>query len=347
MVLRLTNSDRDSYIHAIGLLRPLGVPLHAAIEEYVAARQHLDGAPLLPTLKEHALRRRAVTPRSVRAIVDEILAEKQHDGVSARHLQTLRSHLDRFADSFQTPIGATVTAGLIQAWLKALGVGPRSRNNIRTSLVTLFNFARGRNYLPKGHPTEVEDVITAKDKGGHIGILTPKQMAELMAVADRTNALSFALGGFAGLRRAEIERLEWSDFNFLRGHITVGKDKAKTASRRLVPILPNLAEWLRPYHESSGPILRSRRDSDTAIAFAKEQGIDPWPDNALSQLGDDTLDWPPLEMLRASRTKGELAWRNEFELPRAGRRAGRGVVVRHRSDGSSKCHSNARAQRNR
>src|SRR5215472_7707994 len=35
-VLSLTNSDRDNYIAAMNLLQPLGVPLHVAIQEYVA-----------------------------------------------------------------------------------------------------------------------------------------------------------------------------------------------------------------------------------------------------------------------------------------------------------------------
>jgi integrase len=39
-------------------------------------------------------------------------------------------------------------------------------------------------------------------------------------------------------------------------------------------------QWLAPFRGSQGKLFRTRRDSDRAIAFAKEQGID-WPDNAL------------------------------------------------------------------
>src|SRR5215831_12822133 len=37
-VLELTSADRDGYVSALQLLEPLGVPLHSAVEEYVAAR---------------------------------------------------------------------------------------------------------------------------------------------------------------------------------------------------------------------------------------------------------------------------------------------------------------------
>src|SRR5207248_10715474 len=107
------------------------------------------------------------------------------------------------------------------------------------------------------------------------------RIAKLIAKADGKRALYFALGGFAGLRSSEILRLEWSDFNFERGHITIAPEKAKTATRRLVSIVPNLAEWLRPYRNQRGKLFQNRRDSDGAIAFAKANGITPWPHNAL------------------------------------------------------------------
>jgi integrase len=278
-VLSLTNADRDSYLAALNLLQPLGVPLHAAVEEYVAARQALNGESLLSAAKEHAARRCNVIDRKVKEVVSELISAKQSDGLSVRYIQTLRSHLNRFASAFQTNIGS-ITSRFISDWLNGQGIGPRARNNLRMSIVTMFHWARAQGYLPKGQPTEADDVARAKDRGGKIEIFRPKQMASIMKSAPPEYALYFALGGFAGLRRAEIERLEWQDFNFERGHITVAAHKAKTATRRLVPIQPNLMQWLAPYRARRGPLFKSRRGTDAAIAFAKEQGTD-WPDNAL------------------------------------------------------------------
>src|SRR5207247_8917455 len=56
-----------------------------------------------------------------------------------------------------------------------------------------------------------------------------------------------AIRTFAGLREAEIERLDWNEVDLARGHIEVTAAKAKSARRRTVPILPNLAAWLRRY----------------------------------------------------------------------------------------------------
>jgi integrase len=75
--------------------------------------------------------------------------------------------------------------------------------------------------------------------------------------------------------------LEWEDVNFARGHIQVAKDKAKTATRRLVPIHANLAMWLAPYgSKRTGRVFSSEHAGDRAIAQAKAAGVE-WPNNVL------------------------------------------------------------------
>ena len=280
-VLELKHTDREQYLSAIQQLKPLGIPLHSAIEEYVAARSHLDGESLLSAVKEHVTRRQKVIDKPVRQIVEEMIAAKERDRLSQRYVETLRYHLNRFAAAFQTNIGS-VTARMIDDWLAGLKtLSPRSRNDFRQDIVTLFRHARARGYLPKGQPTEAEEVPKAKDRGGEIGVLTPTQLAELFETADEEARLYLAIGAFTGLRSAEMLRLEWQDVNFARAHIEVGKHKAKTATRRLVPIQPNLIQWLAPYREAMrGSVFSSEHAAIRVIARAK-QILGKWPSNAL------------------------------------------------------------------
>lgn len=261
-VLSLSTADWQSYIAAKNLLRPFGIPLHDAIEEYVAMRK-----------------RKKITEKRVGDIVEELLAAKQNAGLSDRYIETLRTYLNRFADSFQTNIGS-INTGAIALWLDSLKIGPRSRNNVRQAVVTLFNFARRRGYLPKGETTEAADVETARDHDGEIAILTPDQLKKLLGKSKPLYQLYFALAAFTGIRSAELLRLEWSEINFEKGHIEVKARKAKTATRRLVPIQPNLAKWLEPYRGSKGKLFKSRRTVDSAIKFAKRLRI-PWKANCL------------------------------------------------------------------
>jgi integrase len=262
-VLKLTNSDRGSYLHALALLKPMSVPLHVAVEGYIDSQRS----------------RGKHNDKLVPEIVAELLENKKQSGASIRYLQSLRNHLNRFAGAFRCNIGS-ITAKLIEQWLVRLKVGPRARNNNRMSIVTMFHYARKHGYLPKDEQTEADLVDKVKDAGNKIELLKPAQMEKLMAKAQGKIALYLALAGFAGIRAAEILRLEWKDFNFTRGHITVAADKAKTATRRLVPILPNLAEYLRPYHRATGHLFKAK-DDKRAIAWAKKSGVNPWPINCL------------------------------------------------------------------
>jgi integrase len=261
-VLALSTADWQSYIAAKNLLRPFGIPLHEAIEEYVATRK-----------------RKKIVEQRVAGVVDELLKVKENAGLSDRYIETLRTYLLRFANSFQTNIGS-ISTGAIVRWLDSLKVGPRSRNNVRQAIVTLFNFARRRGYLPKGETTEAADVETVRGHDGEIAILTPDQLKRLLGKSKPLYQLYFALAAFTGIRSAELLRLEWSEMNFEKGHIEVKARKAKTATRRLVPIQPNLAKWLEPYRGSKGKLFQSRRTVDSAIKFAKRLGI-PWKANCL------------------------------------------------------------------
>jgi integrase len=122
-------------------------------------------------------------------------------------------------------------------------------------------------------------VRRAKDRGGKIGVLTPKQLAGLISKAPADIKLYLAIAAFTGMRASEILRLDWDDVNFERGHITVAADKAKTATRRLVPIQPNLMQWLAPYQGRKGKVVNRRADC-RAIEFAKKRQV-AWPHNCL------------------------------------------------------------------
>jgi len=80
-------------------------------------------------------------------------------------------------------------------------------------------------------------------------------MQLLLAHAPSKLTPFFALGAFAGLRTEEIMRLEWQDIRFEQDVIEVSAAKAKTASRRLVPLLPALREWLKPLRKKTRSVM--------------------------------------------------------------------------------------------
>ena len=89
-----------------------------------------------------------------------------------------------------------------------------------------------------------------------------------------------AIGAFAGLREAEIKRLDWAEIDLRRGFIEVKADKAKTARRRIIRVQPNLAEWLAPYSGANGAVVpvNPRKKLD---GVRKAAGLKRWSKNGL------------------------------------------------------------------
>ena len=165
--------------------------------------------------------------------------------MSERYCDDLRYRCGRFAQAFQCEIGS-ITPALVQQFLNGLNLSARSVNNFRKTLKTLFEFARARRYLSKD--IDLLEGISRQREHSTIEIYTPQEMVALLLAASGNKLLSIALRGFAGLRSAEIERLQWNQIRLgAEPHLIVNADQAKTRSRRLVPISDNLAAWLAPH----------------------------------------------------------------------------------------------------
>jgi integrase len=252
-VLTLTSADRSAYLRARQLLDPLGIHVENAAAEFVQAKQVLAEVPLLQAAEYYVKRHPArIPPRPVMAVAEEMLKFKESDGLSEEYLRHLRYDMKKFAAAFHGNIG-TVMGPDIDKWLRGLGVSPRTRNNLRASVQTLFAFAKAQRYLPKDHD-EIDSVMLAKNTVSEIEIFTPKEMTEILTHADARLIPFLTLGAFAGIRHAEIQRLEWTDIHFDAGIIEIRAAKAKTASRRTVPILDNLRTWLRRCRQEAGPV---------------------------------------------------------------------------------------------
>jgi integrase len=281
--ISLTGRDRDAYLHAVHMLEGMDIPLSAAVEEYVAARKRLAGEPLADAVAFYLTRNPSTLPqRTVAEVAKEFLAAKTQDRLSERYLEDCRLRLDRFSKAF-TGFIANIQANEIEDWLRALNVSPRTRNNFLGVIATMFSYARSRGYLRKSEKTEAEMVGKAKQRGGDIEIFTPEEFSKLLEHAFPSNLPAFLLGGLAGLRQAEILRLEWDEVDLEGGHIEVSAAKAKTAQRRLIPIQPCLQAWLQPLVKPEGRVAdfsSAPTLAESLMTTAKKAKV-PWKKNAL------------------------------------------------------------------
>src|SRR5205809_5091136 len=61
-------------------------------------------------------------------LVTELVAAKERDGASIRHVSDLRSRLNIFAGKFDGQPVAAITSAAIDDWLRSLNVSPVTRN---------------------------------------------------------------------------------------------------------------------------------------------------------------------------------------------------------------------------
>ena len=90
----------------------------------------------------------------------------------------------------------------------------------------------------------IDEVDQSEDADFDIEILTAEEITKILLSVRDDARPALAIGAFAGIRTAEVCRLDWSEVFLDKGLIEIKKGKAKTRSRRLVPITENLEPFL-------------------------------------------------------------------------------------------------------
>ncbi len=275
----ITSAQAIDYFASAKRVEPFGVTVDSATSTIATCLKIVpDLQAIEAACRFYKARHKQVSPKPVAEVVTELLEIKKSHGAAERYLEDLKSRLERFAEDAKCNIGSIDTA-FIQAWLNGLKLSRQSYANNRRVLSLLFSHA-----VANGHCIDnpVDKVQRLKVKSGDIEIFMPDEITKLLAASSEDFLPCLAVQAFAGLRSAEVERLEWSDIDLTAGHIVLGASKTKTASRRIVPVLQNLAAWLAPYDQKRGLIWTAGHDAfyDAQQATAKAAGV-KWKSNAL------------------------------------------------------------------
>lgn len=278
----ISGKEVASYGRALELLRPTGMALEVVAATYASAFAALGGDFIAKAVEFYKRNNPDnLTQRTVEEAAAEFVALKESRRKSERYIRDLRGRLFKFSDAFRVPI-ASVTTADIQGWLDGMKASPQSVKNYRTVVGTLFAFAEARNYILKGNnPVKATETVKATNADAVV-IFTPGEVAGILAASRPAILPCIALGAFAGLRTAEIQRLDWRDVDLAGGFVTVAADKAKTKSRRLVKISANLAQWLAPYAQAEGKLwsMSAFRYHKLCAEAAEAAGVE-WKPNAL------------------------------------------------------------------
>jgi hypothetical protein len=273
----LVTPDLESLIAARKALAP-GYALHVAVEEHTQAVVKLGKTSLREAVEFFLRHNRADVPRlTLPEIAEQFAASRQQSGLSAHYVSQCRKTVGDLAKAFPGKTLPDLKTAELDAWLGGLTFGAKTKNGMRIILVACGNWAEKRGYLVKGG-SPFPAMVRYKETKSAVSIFTPENISSLLNKADATLKPFLALGAFAGLRTAELQRLDWSEVDLDRGFITVDANKAKTRQRRLVPVSDNLKLWLTPYKQASGPVCLYQRPQMAAARLC--EGF-AWQDNGL------------------------------------------------------------------
>lgn len=256
----IPQAERAVIAYHIDKLKQLGWTLPDAVN-FIA--QHGKAAPSL----------------SLGKVADELFVAKDFAGLRPRYVRTLKASIKRFLIGRGDKLAAEITPAEIQEYISSNGWGTSTMRSYLVDVRTLFAFALKRKYV-RENPALAVDLPKVDDKPA--GIVTPEQGAAILdaAIDYAPDSLPvFALQLFGALRRSEAELLDWTKIK--DDFVEVTAVTAKKRHRRLVPISPQLAAWLKTGRDIGGK-LPSINYADKLKRVLDKAGLrQEWPQNAL------------------------------------------------------------------
>ncbi|PTX92062.1 hypothetical protein DB346_24250 [Verrucomicrobia bacterium LW23] len=264
--LVLSLQEARDFQEATELLKPYNTSLVTAAKMYV----------------EHA--KRGVRRVKFRDASKDFQKEKEESGISDDYKKTLKGHLAKWEVTFGETVIEDLEGQQLANWLRARRVSARSRNNSRNVLATLLSWCERNGMIAPGK-SPIAAVPISKTASHRISLLSPEQLTTLLdACKDDQHAHLFcALACLTGIRTAEIGRLSWEDVQLDAGFIEVPAAKAKTAARRLVPLVPRLRAILAPLAKDAAGLILPKYSTCTYLPFsliARKLIPGGWPSNA-------------------------------------------------------------------
>lgn len=188
------------------------------------------------------------------------------------------------ARSFVDWFGATKEIGLVRvrhvsAWMDSRIKKTAKATTIRrevTSLSNLFRWAIARGYLETNPAREAPKPPASYDPPEDV------QTSEIATILDAIKGdpvlePTYLLAFYAGLLRAEIVRVRWSDIDLAAETISI--EKGKTRFRKAtIPLFEPLLGWLRANHRDAGYVVCGRH-GDGLLPNSLHERMDRWNKN--------------------------------------------------------------------
>ncbi len=252
---------RVDAIQANEILAPHGVSLLNAARYYI---KHVIAYRTSPTIKE-----------IVEIMVNDAKKNKRRD----RTVQDVNNRLSQFAEDFPNRRLSELSVDDLKDWLGDSEWAPRTKINYLTKISQLYNYALKRQWVDANITVQIDRPAV---EDAEPEVFTIDQATQLLKHANKHGLLAYiAIGLFAGLRSAELLRLETAAVDIANRSIVVGASVAKKRSRRVVEINDTLVAWLKQCDLSQRYLVNAETFRNDLEALKEDASIEHWPHNGL------------------------------------------------------------------
>jgi integrase len=305
----IQNRDREDYGSKIALSAEQRFTLIKA--EEIASRH--PGATVLDGMRHYDAHLKELSKTVPFSVLATEIREEYQRRIEAgevrglRHVETLNETLKKLELRFgNTPV-CKISKQDLETWLKRLRgkdgepLAVKTRNKHRGYAGQIFSFALDKNYLRENPVSRIKKFKELSNPDGSDEIknhvLSAGETEKLFRAAQPDPKIIpfLALWFFAGVRRATLEKLDWSAVKLSEKRVIVPRYAGKNDKRYRVTLSDNLVEWIRPHVIESGSLLAPARATNRAgmlkgkpsetgtreriVAAARKAGI-TLPDNA-------------------------------------------------------------------
>jgi integrase len=187
---------------------------------------------------------------------EEFKRRVEANEVRARHAESMNETLKKLELRFGVQLVSEIRSEEVRNWLLRLPLASKTRNKHRGYAAQIFNLAVDYGYSPINPVAKIKKFNErVSEENSEISILSAEQTERLFRAAKPEVIPFLTLSFFAGIRRATLERLDWSDVRFEEKRVIVPAHKGKNQKRYQVNLSENAVEWLKPHVHPSGSLL--------------------------------------------------------------------------------------------
>ena len=222
----------------------------------------------------------APRPTLLSVAIDERLTSMRGSNCRRRSIESARQRLMYYLDKHPGRYCDGVTPKAIEEFLDANCAMPVTRKSMLAELRAFFTFCLARGYVTSNPATAVPmPKIERKTAEFMLAADVERFMHEIERTTGPGLTAHAALGFFAGIRTAELDKMGSCWMLCESGTIAIGSNIAKARSQRNVRISENLMLWLHRCREWVG-VPTSKTFTPVRIAICKRLGI-AWPSNCM------------------------------------------------------------------